>query len=298
MDKLQAMAAFVGIVDRGSLTAAADAIGASLPSMVRTLAALEKDVGVRLLNRTTRRLHLTDEGALYLEKCRAILAAVRDADASLAARRLEPAGRLAVTAPVLFGRRHVAPVVTAFLARHPGVTADLLLLDRQVGLVEEGLDAGVRIGALDDSSLVAVPVGTLRRMVCASPAYLRAHGTPRTPEDVRNHACVRFSGLTPGAHWRFREGRRIVSIPARARFATNQVDAAVTACEDGVGLGMFLSYQVAAQVAGGTLRCVLTRNELDPVPVNVIYPSARLRSETLRAFVDFAVSRLREAHFG
>ena len=278
MDKLQAMTAFVGIVERGSLTAAADAMDVSLPSMVRTLAALEKDVGVRLLNRTTRRLHLTDEGALYLDQCRAILAAVRDADASLAARRLEPAGRIAITAPVLFGRKYVAPVVTAFLARHPGVVADLLLLDRQVSLVEEGLDAGVRIGALDDSSLVAVPVGTLRRMVCASPAYLRAHGTPRAPDDLRNHACVRFSGLTPGSHWRFREGRRIVSIPVRARFATNQVDAAVTACEDGVGLGTFLSYQVAAQVAEGKLRCVLSRYELDPVPVNVIYPSARLLS--------------------
>lgn len=297
MDKLQAMTAFVSIVERGSLTAAADALGMSLPSMVRTLAALEKDVGVRLLHRTTRRLHLTDEGSLYLDRCRAILAAVRDADASLAARRLEPAGRLAITAPVLFGRRHVAPVVTAFLARHPAVVADLLLLDRPVGLVEEGLDAGVRIGTLDDSSLVAVPVGTLRRVVCASPAYLRSHGTPRIPDDLRGHAGVRFSGLTPGSDWRFRVGRRTVGVTVPARLATNQVDAAVTACEDGLGLGMFLSYQVAAQLAEGRLRRVLSRYEVDPVPVNVIYPSTRLRSETLRAFVEFAVTMLRRARF-
>jgi len=297
MDKLQAMATFVRIVERGSLTAAADALGTSPPSVVRILAALEREVGVRLLNRTTRRIHLTDEGALYLEQCRAILGAVRDADASLAARQGEPRGRIAVTAPVLFGRRHVAPIVTAFLARHPKVNAELLLLDRPVSLVEEGLDAGVRIGALADSSLVAIGVGTLRRVVCASPEYLRKHGVPKTPGDRRQHACVRFGGLAPGGDWRFGSGRRSITIAVPARFATNQVDAAVAACEDGLGPGMFLSYQVAASVARRRLRYILSDFEADAVPVNVIYPSRRLRSSTLRAFVDFAVPRLRRARF-
>jgi len=177
------------------------------------------------------------------------------------------------------------------------VNAELLLLDRPVNLVEEGLDAGVRIGTLADSSLVAIAVGTLRRVVCASPDYLRKHGAPKTPDDLREHACVRFGGLAPGSDWRFKSGRRSVAVAVRARFATNQVDAAVAACEDGLGPGMFLSYQVAASVAQHKLRYILSGFEPDPVPVNVIYPSARLRSGTLRAFVDFAVPLLRATRF-
>ncbi|MEO8752373.1 MAG: LysR family transcriptional regulator [Casimicrobiaceae bacterium] len=291
------MTTFVRIVERGSLTRAAEALATSLPSVVRTLATLERELGVRLLNRTTRRIHLTDEGALYLDQCRAILAAVRDAESSLASRQAEPQGRLALTAPVLFGRRYVAPVVTAFLLRHAAVNAELLLLDRPVNIVEEGLDAGVRIGALADSSLVAIPVGSLRRVVCASPQYLRKHGVPATPEDLREHPCVRFAGLTPGNDWRFRVGRRTVAIALPTRFATNQVDAAVAACEEGLGPGMFLSYQVAAAVAARRLRYVLAEFEREPVPVNVIYPQARLRSATVRAFVDAAVTALRATRF-
>lgn len=297
MDKLHAMATFVRIVERGSLTRAAESLSTSLPSVVRTLATLERDVGVRLINRTTRRLHLTDEGALYVEQCRTILAAVRDADAALAARQAEPQGRLAVTAPVLFGRRYVAPVMSAFLGRHAAVSAELLLLDRQVGIVEEGLDAGVRIGALADSSLVALPVGQVRRVVCASPQYLRRHGVPATPDDLRDRACVRFIGVTPGADWRFAVGRRTVAIAVATRFATNQVDAAIAACEQGLGPGMFLSYQVAEAVAARRLRYVLAGFEREPVPVSVIYPQARLRSGAVRAFVDLAVATLRGTRF-
>ncbi|MFO1315812.1 MAG: LysR family transcriptional regulator [Burkholderiales bacterium] len=297
MDKLQAMATFVRIVERGSLTRAAESLGTSLPSVVRTLAALERELGVRLLNRTTRRIHVTDEGALYVDRCRAVLAAIGDAEAALASRRAEPQGRLAVTAPVLFGRRFVAPVVNAYLARFRAASVDLLLLDRPVGLVEEGLDVGVRIGALADSSLVAVPVGTMRRVVCASPAYLRAHGVPRVPDDVRTHAAVRFAGVTPGSDWRFRVGRRTVAVPVTSRLVCNQVDAAVAACIDGVGLGTFLSYQVAAAVAERRLRYVLEPFEPEPVPVSVIYPHARLPSTNVRAFVDLAVPTLRETRF-
>jgi len=297
VDKLQAMATFVQIVEKGSLTRAAEAQGSSLPAVVRTLAALERELRVRLLNRTTRRLHLTDEGALYLDRCRAILAAVRDADASLAARRAEPQGRLAVTAPVLFGRRYVAPVVNAFLAKYPATSIDLLLLDRTVNVVEEGIDVGVRIGALGDSSLVAQRVGDLRRVVCASPAYLRRRGVPRTPDDVRTHDCVRFTAMGAGSVWRFRVGRKAVAIPTRSRLTCNQVDAAVAACGDGLGLSMFLSYQVAAEVAERRLRYVLEDHEFDPVPVNVIYPHARLPSANVRAFVDLAVATLRTTRF-
>lgn len=297
MDKLHAMTVFVRIVDDGSLTRAAATLGTSLPSVVRTLATLEQSLGVRLLNRTTRRLHLTDEGTQYLAQCRAILSAVREAEAGLAARRTEPQGRIAVTAPVQFGRRYVAPLVDRYLALHPATTAQLLLLDRQVDVVQEGIDVGVRIGVLADSSLVAIPVGTLRRVVCASPAYLRRHGTPQVPADLRGHVAVRFVGLTPGAHWRLRDKRRTVDVAVPARLECNQVDAAVAACEDGVGLGMFLSYQVAAAVAAKRLRYVLEAFELPPVPVHVIYPHARLPSATVRAFVDLAVPSLRATRF-
>jgi len=297
MDKLQAMATFVSIVDRGSLTRAAESLSVSLPSVVRTLGALERDVGVRLLNRTTRRLHLTDEGTLYLSQCRAILSAVRDADAALAARRVEPQGRLGVTAPVLFGRRYVVPIVTRFLAEHPAVTAETLLLDRVVSLVEEGLDVGVRIGALADSSLVAIAVGELRRVVVASPAWLKRNGVPKTPETLRRMPCVVFGGLAPAAEWRFKASRRPLAVPVAARFASNQVDAAIIACESGLGPGMFLSYQVADAVAAGRLRHVLAAFEREPVPVSVIYPQAKLRSGTVRAFVDLAVAALRESRF-
>jgi DNA-binding transcriptional LysR family regulator len=187
VDKLQAIASFVRIVDRGSLTAAAADLGVSLPSMVRTLASLERELGVTLLNRTTRRIHLTDEGRQYLAHCRTILGQVQEAEATLHSRRTAPRGRLAVTASVLFGRRYVAPIVSEFVQRHPEVTAELLFLDRMVNLVEEGLDAAVRIGHLADSSLVAIPLGEVRRVVCASPAYLRSHGLPRRPQD-RNRA--------------------------------------------------------------------------------------------------------------
>lgn len=297
MDKLHAMTVFVRIVDDGSLTRAAATLGTSLPSVVRTLATLEQALGVRLLNRTTRRLHLTDEGTQYLAQCRAILAAVGEAEAGLAARRTEPQGRIAITAPVLFGRRFVAPLVGRYLARHPATTAQLLLLDRPVDVVQEGIDVGVRIGVLADSSLVALPVGTLRRVICASPAYLRRHGTPQVPGDLREHVAVRFAGLAPGAQWRLRDHRRAVDVTVRARLECNQVDAAVAACEDGIGLGMFLSYQVAAAVAAKRLRYVLAAFELPPVPVQVIYPHARLASATVRAFVDLAVPALRATRF-
>src|SRR6187551_357780 len=181
MDKLRAMASFVRIVDRGSLTAAAAAAGTSLPSMVRTLASLERELGATLLNRTTRRIHLTDEGRRYLEQCRAILAQVQEAEAALRARRAAPHGRLAVTASVMFGRRHVAPLMIEFLKQHREVSGELLLVDRVVNLVEEGVDAGVRIGHLPDSSLVAIPLGKVRRVICATPAYLRSRGVPRSP---------------------------------------------------------------------------------------------------------------------
>ena len=297
MDKLQAMAGFVRIVEKGSLTAAAADLGTSLPSMVRTLAALERELGARLLNRTTRRLHLTDEGRQYLEHCRLILGQVREAEAALTSRRLKPQGRLAVTASEMFGRRHVAPVVNEFVRTYPEVTAELLFVNRVVSLIEEGVDVAVRIGHLVDSSLVAVRVGDVRRVVCASPAYLRRHGAPRRPADLRNHRCIRFTGLSPRNEWPFRVESRNTAVPIDGVITCNQADAAVDACAHGLGLGSFLSYMIAPLRRAGQLRYTLEDFETEPLPVHVVYPHSRLLSANVRAFVDLCVQRLRKSEF-
>ena len=286
MDKLRAMASFVRIVDRGSLTAAAADLEVSLPSMVRTLATLERELGAALLTRTTRRLRLTDEGRQYLERCRAILGQVQEAEATLHSRRAAPHGRLAVTASVLFGRRYVAPLMNEFLLRHPEVNGELLFVDRVVNLVDEGIDAAVRIGHLPDSSLVAIPLGKVRRVMCASPAYLRSHGMPRRPEDLRSHRGVRVTSLAPP---------RKVSMASV--LTCNQADAAIEACTSGLGIGSFVSYMVAPQVRAGRLKYLLEDFEADPLPVNFLYPQSRLLSPTVRAFADLCVKKLRGARF-
>ncbi len=293
MDKLRAMETFVRIVERGSLTAAAESLQASLPSVVRTLAALEVALDVRLLNRTTRRIALTDEGREYYARCQRVLAEVDDAEAALSARRAVPKGRLRVTAPVMFGRLHVAPVLTAFAERFPAVKLELVLLDRVVDLVEEGIDVGVRIGQLPDSSLVAVPIGETRRVVCASPAYLKRAGAPASPSDLAAHRCVSFGGLAPGHEWRFMVGGKAVRVTVAAALASNLIDPVLDACVAGAGLGQFLSYQVRTLLEARKLKRVLAEFEPPPLPIHAIYPSARLLSSNVRALVDWSVPRLR-----
>lgn len=293
MDKLRAMATFVRIVEAGSLTGAAERLQTSLTSVVRTLSSLEQSLGVRLLNRTTRRIALTDEGREYFERCRRLLAEIEEAEAALSARQTTPAGRLAVTAPVMFGRLHVGPVLTDFLAAYPEVRAELLLVDRVVDLLEEGLDVAIRIGPLPDSSLVAVPLGSTRRVVCASPDYLARHGTPQSPADLAGHRGICFTGLAAGAEWEFGEGKaQRVSIADT--FVTNQIDAALDACAKGLGCARFLSYQVHGLLAAGRLVRLLPEHEPEPMPVSLAYPHARLLSPRIRAFIDWAAPRLRE----
>jgi len=298
MDKLRAMQTFVRIVEGGSLTAAADAMRVSLPSVVRGLASLERSLDVRLLNRTTRRLALTDEGREYYERAKRVIADVDEAEAALSARRTQPRGRLRVTASVLFGRLHVARAVGAFVVRHPAVSVELVLLDRPVDLIEEGIDLGVRIGALPDSSLVAVPVGETRRVVCASPAYLERHGAPAEPADLAAHRCVGFTGLSPGNEWSFRAGSGPLRATVSPAFSSNQIDVALQACRDGLGLGQFLCYQVNAALAEGALVRVLEAFEPPPSPVNLIYPGSRLLSSNVRSLVNWMAPRLRRSLAG
>ena len=293
MDKLKAMAAFVQIVEKGSLTAAADALDTSLPSTVRTLAALERSLGARLLNRTTRRIALTDEGRAYYERARRILGDVADAEAAVSQKQGAPRGRLAIGASVMFGRLNLAPLAAEFAAKYPEVKLDLLLVDRVVNLVEEGLDASIRIGPLADSSLVAVELGRVRRVVCAAPAVLKRHGTPRQPADLAGMPCIRTTGLAL-ADWECAAGRTTTRVRVEGPISTNQIDAALDACLRGIGYGRFLEYQVAAYRREGRLRYVLEDHELPPVPVSLVYPQARLVSARLRAFIDWLVPKMRE----
>lgn len=292
MDKLRAMDTFVRIVETGSLTAAADALDVSGPSVVRLLAGLERALDVRLLNRTTRRIALTDEGRDYYERCKRILAEVEEAEAAAGNRRGAPRGLVRVTAPVLFGRMHVTPLAAAFVRAHPGVTVDFLLVDRVVNLLEEGLDLGVRIGALADSALVAVPLGEVRRVLCASPVYLARAGTPRDPRELRAHDCLRFGGLGSTDEWTFFDAGRRVAVRVEGPLSGNQAEPLVDACADGLGIGMFLSYQVAPLVAAGRLEVLLAAWCPPPVPVSVVYPHAKLLPARTRLFVDWLRERL------
>lgn len=293
MDKLRAIEAFIRIVDAGSLTAAANALDVSQPSMVRTLAALEHDLGVRLLNRTTRRMSLTDEGRDYYERGRQITAAVEDAQQILSARRTTPRGRLRIASSVPFGRMFVAPVATAFLEAHPEINIELLLLDRVVDLVEEGMDLAVRVAHLPDSSMIAHNIGMTHRVVVASPAFVKSVGLPKTPSALGGQRCVSFTGVVSPGHWHFGDGRRQMQVPVKSALVTNQIDAGVLACVQGGGFGQFFDYHVLEQIKAGALVRVLQKFESAPVPASIVYPSSRHQSPNVRSFVDFALPRLR-----
>jgi DNA-binding transcriptional LysR family regulator len=286
MDKLKAMHTFVRIADAGSLTAASRELGSSLPAVVRSLAALEAHLGARLFNRTTRRISLTEEGKHYLARCRQVLQAVEEAETALSAEATEPNGLITVTAPVLFGQMHVAPAITRFVQRHDKVRVNLVLLDRVVNLLEEGIDLGVRIGMLEDSSLVALPLGRIRREVVASPGYLRRHGTPRHPRELMQANCV-LSASTTGSAWTFHEGGRPFKVAVSGNLECNHVAPAIEACAAGLGFGLFISYQVAPQLERKALKVVLAGFAPPPRPIHLVYPHARLLPARTRALIDW-----------
>jgi DNA-binding transcriptional LysR family regulator len=292
MDKLRAMQAFIHIADEGSLTAAARVMASSLPAMVRTLAALEAQLGVRLFNRTTRRISLTEEGRRHLDSCRQILAALDDAEAALSADAAEPAGHLTITAPVLFGQMHVAPAVTRFVQQYTQMRCSMVLVDRVVNLLEEGIDVGIRISELPDSSLVAQSVGQIRRVVVASPAWLRRHGTPRHPKDLLKANCVRVTDHAPT--WGpFNDRGRPLRLTVSGNLEFNQNAPAVEACAAGVGVGNFLSYQVAPFLKNRQLRIILEEFEPPPKPISIVYPHARLLPTRTRVFIEWMRKELR-----
>ncbi len=291
MDKLRAMQAFIHIAEEGSLTAAAQVMSSSLPAMVRTLAALEADLGVRLFNRTTRRISLTEEGRRHLQSCKLLLSNLQDAEAALTKEAGEPAGHLTITAPMLFGQMHVAPAVTRFVQHYPQMRGSVMLVDRVVNLLEEGIDVGIRIGPLEDSTLVAQHVGSIRRVVVASPAHLRQHGTPRHPKDLLKANCVCVTGHTLG--WGpFNDQGRQLRLAVSGNLEFNQNAPAIEACIAGVGFGVFMSYQVAPFLKTKQLRVVLAEFEPPPLPISLVYPHARLLPKRSRVFIEWMKKEL------
>ncbi|MER9056225.1 LysR family transcriptional regulator [Mesorhizobium sp. M0213] len=293
MDRLQSMSLFVAAAETGSLSAAGRRFGIPLTTVSRKVSDLEKHLKARLLNRSARQLSLTDAGHAYLAACRRILDEIGEAERMAAGEYSAPTGELIVTAPIVFGRLHVLPVVTGFLSVYPEVSVRLTLADRITQLVEEHVDLAIRIGELADSSLIATRLGSIRRVVCASPAYLAEHGTPKTPQDLAGHSAITFEGLT-AASWSFATGKTEFSVPVRSRLRVNTAEAAIDAAIAGVGVTRLLSYQIAPAVRSGTLRPVLQEFEPDPWPVSLVHAGQGLLPVKLRAFLDFAAPRLKE----
>jgi DNA-binding transcriptional LysR family regulator len=298
VDQLDAIRVLLAVAAGGSLSAAGRALGLPVATVSRRIAALEEHVGARLVSRTTRRMALTEAGARYREACARLLAELEAADREVASARDELSGPLVVTAPVMFGRLHLVPIVAEFLRDHPRVDVRLLLGDRNAELIDEGIDVAVRIGALPDSSLVAVRVGSIRRVVCASPGYLRARGTPTAPEELSAHDCVAFAGIDSAERWVFRRGGRTLAVALRPRLVVTTADAAVDAALAGLGLTRVLSYQAAAGIAAGRLLPVLERFEPPAVPATVLHREGRSPRPKVRRFVSLAAARLRAALAG
>jgi DNA-binding transcriptional LysR family regulator len=293
LDRLAAINVFVAIAEAGSLSAAGRRLGMPLTTVSRHLAALEDQVGARLITRTTRHLVLTEPGRHYLESCRRILAELEAAEQRLAGGHDEPSGELAVTAPVLFGRLHVLPIMVEFLANFPRVTARMLLVDRVVDLIEEGLDVSLRIGALPDSSLMATRVGAIRQVSCASPGYLAKRGVPSVPQELSGHDCISFTMLSPPDLWRFAKPQTRVTVAPR--LIVNTAEAAIDAAKAGLGIARVLSYQAAASLADGSLRLILENFEPEATPVSLLHREDRLPQAKVQSFIALAAPRLRQA---
>ena len=293
MDRLDAMATLIAAVDGGSLSAASRKLGMPLATVSRKVSDLEARLRTQLVVRTSRRLALTEAGRAYVEASRRILDEVDEAERAATGEYRAPRGHLTITAPVMFGRLHVAPVLLDFLRAYPEITARLVLADQVVNLVDDHVDVAIRVGRLADSAMLATRLGAVGWVTCASPRYLDSRGEPRTPAELVDHDCVMFEGLYANNLWSFGGDRPAISIPIRPHLAVNSADAAIAAAIAAAGITRVLSYQVAAALAAGTLRLVLRAFEPAPLPVHLLYAGQSLAPLKLRAFLEFAGPRLR-----
>ena len=293
MDRIDEMTVFVAVAELGGFAAAARKLKLSAPTITRAVAALEAQVGAELFVRTTRFVRLTESGERYLQDCRRILHELDEAEAQAAGAHLAPQGTLVIAAPIVFGQRLLLPLLVEFLQQHPAVSARALLVDRPVQLSEEGIDCAFRMGELPDSALVATPLGHIRRIVCASPGYLAAHGRPQQPQEVIEHALVVSAADGRTDRWRFVEGDRDVDIHIEPRLIVSTNEAAIGAALGGWGLTRVMSYQVNAELQRGELQRVLQGYEGKPLPVWLVNAEGRRAAAKLRSFIAFAVARLR-----
>jgi DNA-binding transcriptional LysR family regulator len=290
MDRVDGVAIFAEVAERGSFAEAARRLNRSPAAVTRAVAELEARLGVRLLNRTTRAVSVTEPGQRFLAGARRVLSDLAEIEQAAIGQGSAPRGELRLTAPIAFGRRHVLPLVTDFLARFPEVSVRLTLIDRPVDLVEEGLDAAIRIGTLADTSAIATRVGSLRRVAVAAPAYLKRRGLPKTPRELAAHDVIAFSGMDGTQRWRFAGGEA----PIKPRLIVNTAEAAIDAAVSGFGITRVLSYQAVDALADKSLVRLLRDHEGDDIPVHVVYPDGRHPPPKLRAFLDALVPRLRQ----
>lgn len=293
MDRIEEMTVFVAVAELGGFAAAARKLKLSAPTITRAVAALEAQVGAELFVRTTRFVRLTESGERYLQDCRRILHELEEAEAQAAGAHLAPQGTLVIAAPIVFGQRLLLPLLVEFLLQHPAVSARALLVDRPVQLSEEGIDCAFRMGELPDSALVATPLGHIRRIVCASPGYLAAHGQPQLPQEVIDHALVVSAADGRSDRWRFVDGDREIDVEIEPRLVVSTNEAAISAALGGWGLTRVMSYQVNAELQRGDLQRVLQAFEAKPLPVWLVNAEGRRAAAKLRSFIAFAVARLR-----
>jgi DNA-binding transcriptional LysR family regulator len=298
-DRFEAMSLLIAVVDAGSFSGAARQLGVPLPTVSRKISELETYLHTRVLQRSTRQLSLTEAGLSYVAACRRILEEIGEAERAVSGEYAAPKGDLVITTPIVFGRLHVLPVVTQFLKTYPEINVRIVLSDRLVHLLEEHVDVAIRVGELPDSSLVAARVGTIRRIVCASPAYLKEHGNPLRPQDLDRHQCITFDGLSSTREWAFRSGKSEMTVPVKSRLVVNTAEAAIAAAIDGLGLTRVLSYQVADVVRDNKLAITLQDHEPHEWPIHLVHAGQGLLPLKVRAFLDFAkprlVSRLKDA---
>jgi DNA-binding transcriptional LysR family regulator len=293
MDRLHTMNVYVAVAEEQGFASAARRLGMSPPAVTRAIATLEQRLGVRLLQRTTRHVRTTEAGQRYLEDARRVLAEVDAVDEAVSGTNAEPRGHLGITAPVMFGRMFVMPGIVEYLEHFPDTEISALFLDRDVNLLEEGIDVAVRIGELPDSSMRALRVGSVRQVVCASPEYLRRRGRPSDPEALAGHSVIISSAVSEVPSWRFNTAQGLRTQRLKPRLVVNTNDAAVEAAVQGFGVTRLLSYQVAPQLAEASLEIILEAFEPKPRPIHIVHREGRFASTTARSFIDFIAERLR-----
>ena len=294
MDRFRQISAFVAVVEEGSFNAAARRLNSSPPAVTRLINALEARIGVRLLKRTTRQISLTESGAQFLAEARRILDSLSEAEDMARGVHGEPNGVLKVTAPEVFGRRFVSPVLCDYLNEHDTVHAEALFVDRMVDLIGEGMDVAFRIGDLRDSSLTSTNVGIVRRVTIAAPAYLQRHGEPETPEDLAQHRLIHPSGVSAAPTWHYvRDGRRR-KVQFKPTLSVNTSQAAIDAAIAGFGITRVLSFEVADALANGQVLEIVRDYEDGEMPVQILHPEGRRATGKIRSFIDYAAPRLRE----